>query len=311
MLALVAEEARPPFAIRITRPYETEEEFLAKELDTLSRTSITLLGAQQRPQGVVLRFELALASGAPLVRGEGRVLTFKENALDGAPGLILRFTRLDSKSKSLVDRAAALRDARTRPSMLPPQPAVARPASVRPPPARPVADSAPVLTPSPPIVLSPSPAARREEGELSLALDLESTHAEAPRAKRSERPAPISRPPSVRPPSLSRVPIPGPPPLPEKELEATRAEAPTAKRSERPPASTPPPAAPAVVAQARAPEPERSRPAVPAPVATPPADRASALDRLRARAQGLDAAGVANVLEQGRARRASRAAARD
>ena len=108
-----------PAAIRITRPYLTEDEFLDRELDTLTRASITLLGAQARPAGVVLRFELVLASGHVLVRGEGRVVSFKVNAFEGLGGLTLRFTRLDMRSKSLIDRAAALREQR-RPSTRPP-----------------------------------------------------------------------------------------------------------------------------------------------------------------------------------------------
>jgi hypothetical protein len=111
----------PPVAIRITRPYATEEEYLEKELETLTRAGITLLGAQSRPQGVVLRFELVLTSGVVLMRGEGRVLGFKANAFEGLGGLTLRFTRLDTRSKALVDRAAALREMR-RPSSRPPDP---------------------------------------------------------------------------------------------------------------------------------------------------------------------------------------------
>lgn len=105
----------PPVAIRITRPYASEEEYLDEELDTLTRTSITLLGVQPRPQGVVLRFELVLSSGQVLARGEGRVIGFKHNAHEGLGGLTLRFTRLDSRTKTLVDKAAALREQR-RPS---------------------------------------------------------------------------------------------------------------------------------------------------------------------------------------------------
>ena len=105
-------------AIRITRPYQTEDEFIARELDTISRTGVTLVGAQPRPEGVVLRFELALASGAPLLRGEGRVVGYKASALGSEPGLSLRFTRLDSKSKALVDRVGSMRDVRR--SMPPP-----------------------------------------------------------------------------------------------------------------------------------------------------------------------------------------------
>ena len=124
-----------PAAIRITRPYATEDDFLDRELDTLTRASITLLGAQSRPQGVVLRFELVLTSGHVLVRGEGRVVAFKANAFEGLGGLTLRFTRLDTKSKALVDRAAALREQR-RPSTRPPvhdTPSI-EPAPVPPPP---------------------------------------------------------------------------------------------------------------------------------------------------------------------------------
>jgi hypothetical protein len=131
----------PPVAIRITRPYATEDEYLEKELETLTRAGITLLGAQSRPQGVVLRFELVLTSGHVLMRGEGRVLGFKANAFAGIGGLTLRFTRLDTRSKSLIDKAVALREMR-RPSSRPPdpleaympRPVLAEPAAPDPPP---------------------------------------------------------------------------------------------------------------------------------------------------------------------------------
>ena len=115
---------KPPAAIRITRPYQTEDEFLAHELDTISRTGVTLVGAQQRPEGIVLRFELALASGTPLLRGEGRVVGYKATALGNEPGLSLRFTRLDSKSKALVDRVGSMREVRRS---IPPPPAASSP----------------------------------------------------------------------------------------------------------------------------------------------------------------------------------------
>jgi hypothetical protein len=114
----VADDPRPPVAIRLTRPYANEEEYLEQELDLLSRTGITLVGAQPRPQGVVLRFELVLAGGQVLLRGEGRVVGFKPNAHQGVGGLSLRFTRIDARSKALLDKAAALREQR-RPSTRP------------------------------------------------------------------------------------------------------------------------------------------------------------------------------------------------
>ena len=84
---------KPPVAIRITRPYTTEAEFLEREFDTMTHTTVVLLGAQARPQGVVLRFEIVLKGGDSMLRGEGRVVGYKERAYAGEPGLTLRFTR--------------------------------------------------------------------------------------------------------------------------------------------------------------------------------------------------------------------------
>ena len=168
----MAEDPRslsPPVAIRITRPYTTEDEFLEQELESLSRTSVTLLGAQPRPQGVVLRFELVLSSGHVLMRGEGRVVGFRPNVHQGMGGLTLRFTRLDTRSKALVDKAATFRE-RRRPSL------------------RPDADPSPSV---PPVAEDASPPlASHPEASAEAPLDLESTRAEAPTAKRSERPPP-------------------------------------------------------------------------------------------------------------------------
>ncbi len=111
-------DSLPPVAIRVARPFANEDDLLENELETFTRTSITLLGAQPRPPGLVLRFELVLATGAVLVRGEGRVVGYKPDAHFGTGGLTLRFTRLDTRSKALVDRAAAMRE-RRRPSAVP------------------------------------------------------------------------------------------------------------------------------------------------------------------------------------------------
>jgi hypothetical protein len=110
----VADEIKAPVAIRVTRPYGSDDEFLQQEIDTLTRTTVMLLGAQSRPQGVILRFEITLATGTPLLRGEGRVVAFRPASQGVDAGLTLRFTRLDARSKALVDRAASMREARAR-----------------------------------------------------------------------------------------------------------------------------------------------------------------------------------------------------
>lgn len=143
----LADESRQPVAIRVSRPYASEDEFLEHELETLTRTSVTLVGSQSRPQGVILRFEIALANGVALLRGEGRVVGYKLNAYGDLPGLTLRFTRLDTKSKALVDRAATMREARARAAF-----DASVTDSVRPPAPEPEALPAPPPLPPPPAV---------------------------------------------------------------------------------------------------------------------------------------------------------------
>jgi len=146
---------KPPVAIRITRPYQTEDELLAHELDTISRSGVVLVGAQPRPEGVILRFELTLATGTPILRGEGRVIGFKSAVVGSEPGLSVRFTRLDSKSKALVDKVAAMREQRRSiPPPAPPQ--AAAPAEPPVPPPTPAPPAPPPPTPSPDIPVSVS-----------------------------------------------------------------------------------------------------------------------------------------------------------
>jgi hypothetical protein len=187
----VPDDPRPPVAIRITRPYATEDEFLDKELDTLTRTTVVLIGAQSRPQGVVLRFELALSSGQVLVRGEGRVVGFKPNAYDGQAGLTLRFTRLDTRSKAMVDRASSLREERKPSTRPPPPPEAARagsnppPAPVNPPPLPPPArltTATPTATPTATATSTstPTPTEHTPASEREHAHALTPEHATAP-----------------------------------------------------------------------------------------------------------------------------------
>ncbi|MEO8878220.1 MAG: hypothetical protein ABI461_21685, partial [Polyangiaceae bacterium] len=154
----MAEQVRQPVAIRVMRPYSSEEAFLEHEIETLTRTSIVLVGAQSRPQGVVLRFEVVLENGASLLRGEGRVVAHKQNAFGDSPGLTLRFTRLDTRSKTLIDKAAAIRDAKARAALDASMTGSAAPPSRSTPPAsvRPPASRIPVDLTPPPIPVSSS-----------------------------------------------------------------------------------------------------------------------------------------------------------
>jgi len=315
MLGVVADEQKTPVAIRITRPYATEQEYLEREFDTLTRTSVILLGAQSRPQGVVLRFEIVLKNGDSMLRGEGRVVGFKEKAYAGEPGLSLRFTRLDARSKALVDRAASLRDARVRastslmgmPAVVVPVPAPSTSDSVpapssssvdtsRKPPASPI----PSVPPPPPSRRAPPPLPEWARSQLPPAppsssaedIEIESTQVDATFDRAS--------PPSIRF-DESPVPPPLPPPLP------AAASRPSSMRPPRPP--TPPRAfTPAAAARPASPGPSSAGSAGNRPdggaarVVAPPPDRDALLVRLRTRARSLPDARVNEILAKRTAR---------
>lgn len=146
-----------PVAFRLRRPYATEDEFLASDGPAISRGGMILIGAGSRPVGLIVRFEIALWDGSPLFRGEGRVVTHMLPGPDVPfPGLEIRFTRLDPRGKSLVERALRERDLRRDsevPELLPP---VIPPLSV-PPPSLPPSSLVVASIPPPPPSLPPPP----------------------------------------------------------------------------------------------------------------------------------------------------------
>jgi hypothetical protein len=284
----VADEQKAPVAIRITRPYATEQEFLEHELDTLTRTSVVLLGAQSRPQGVVLRFEIVLKGGESVLRGEGRVVAHKDRAHGGEPGLTLRFTRLDARSKGLVDRATAMRDARAKASISSmSMPAVAVPQPPAPPPSLPVPSLPPESVPPP---SSSGLETSRKPGPPPLP-----TVVPAPP---SSRRGPPPLPPSVAAPDSPDSAVPSSAIL--EEIESTqvdssfhRHEAPAAQ-APRPPAKSRTPLPPPLPARAR----RSGAPAAGPRTVERPREREALLHRLRARGQALPASRVGEILSK-------------
>jgi hypothetical protein len=273
----VVENVRPPVAIRIVRPYSTEDELLEHELDTIGKTSVVLIGAHPRPTGVILRFEVTLASGATVLRGEGRVLAHNENAFRGQAGLSLRFTRLDPKSKGVVDRATMLREGRQAeaggsPSRLAPQPE------------GPIAEALTAATPAPSATTPSANADQEAAVERIRASAREKANATA---RANARRTGGSVPPSGKAAALT------PPPLPV--VDATPTPVPPT------PMPMPPPAEPTPVTSVPGAVQETLTARPPAPVESaaptgPPPDRAELLARLRDRAEKLDPARVQEIL---------------
>lgn len=107
---LLPEPTRIPF-LRIARPYGSESDFIDGDFAWVGRTTIILPHSPARPVGELVRFEFVLANGAPVLRGEGNVIAHHMPGGPRPPGLEVRFTRVDSKSKLIIDRVRERRAA--------------------------------------------------------------------------------------------------------------------------------------------------------------------------------------------------------
>jgi hypothetical protein len=107
-------DPRSPATIRITRPYSSEDEFIEGDFPWIGRSSIVLPNSPARTTGEVVRFEVVLTSGLPVFRGEGSVVTHHPPGGARPPGLEVRFTRIDARSKLILDKIRERRGAFAR-----------------------------------------------------------------------------------------------------------------------------------------------------------------------------------------------------
>jgi hypothetical protein len=161
----VRENPRPPPTIRITRPWGSEKEFIEGDLAFLGRTAILLPNAAAREPGELIRFEIVLSTGTPVFRGEGHVVAHHAAGGSKPQGLEVRFTRIDARSKLILDRVRERRTALVRSGSMPPPALVSQ--------APPMGFS----QPPPPVILSQMPAPPR---------GLETSHSVLPRSFATE-----------------------------------------------------------------------------------------------------------------------------
>jgi molecular chaperone DnaK len=110
--------------LRIRLPFGSEAEFIERYGANVDKTSLFIATKSTKPEGTAISFELVLQDGTRLMRGEGVVTEAREGA--GSAGMRLRFTRLEAKTKALVDQIVA----RQEPQPEAPQPG---PAAIPPP----------------------------------------------------------------------------------------------------------------------------------------------------------------------------------
>jgi antitoxin (DNA-binding transcriptional repressor) of toxin-antitoxin stability system len=90
--------------IRIIRPYDTADEYIAAEGWTLTRRGVVLLDQLGLPADTVIRFDISLRSGERLVLAEGLVVGAVLPSGSRPGGVKVRFTRFGSSTKAFIDR---------------------------------------------------------------------------------------------------------------------------------------------------------------------------------------------------------------
>ncbi len=134
------EPKRVPLRIRL--PFATEAEFIERYGMHVAPGALFIATRQPKPVGTLLSFELVLAEGARLMRGEGLVQSVSEDQRPGRAGMLVRLTRVDAKTKALIDQISALHEA------------VAKIAAPTPPAPPAVVAAAPPVQPAAPVPLA-------------------------------------------------------------------------------------------------------------------------------------------------------------
>ena len=99
-----------PTPLRVRLPFRSEDEFAASYGAHVGRDGFFLATKAPKPVGAQLLFDLILADGTSLMRGEAVVV--RSNASGERPGMTLRFVRLEAAGKALVERIISGRPAR-------------------------------------------------------------------------------------------------------------------------------------------------------------------------------------------------------
>ncbi len=130
--------------LRIRLPFTSEDEFITRYGSNVTRGGIFIATRAGKPEGTPLSFELVLQDGTRLMRGEGVVHKVVVDDQPGKAGMLVRFTRIDSRTKGLIDQILEQREG-AAPADAPaaePSPPVAPPPISRPTPV-PVAKKGP------------------------------------------------------------------------------------------------------------------------------------------------------------------------
>jgi len=94
-------------SMRVKLKYADEQTFIEKFGTHVTRNGIFIATRSVKPTGTVVRFELQLADGRKLLKGEGVVAWKRDPDPENpsrAPGIGVRYSKLDADSRRLIER---------------------------------------------------------------------------------------------------------------------------------------------------------------------------------------------------------------
>lgn len=140
---MTSESANEPkkVPLRIRLPFTTEAEFVERYGANVTRGGIFIATKHGKPEGTPISFELVLQDSTRLMRGEGVVQKLLVDDQPGKSGMLVRFTRIDARTKGLIDLIVEKRDGPV--AAEPPASAASQP------PAPAASQRVPVSTPTP------------------------------------------------------------------------------------------------------------------------------------------------------------------
>lgn len=96
-----------PRILRITRPYESVEDYIQSEGWTISNKRMILLDQPRFDRDTLVRFELSLQNGEKLIRAEAKVVGYQTPTPDKPGGPKVRFKRFGGTTKAFIQQVVA------------------------------------------------------------------------------------------------------------------------------------------------------------------------------------------------------------
>lgn len=96
-----------PRILRITRPYESVDDYIESEGWTISTKRMILLDQPRLDRDTIVRFELSLQNGDKLIRAEARVVGYQAPTPDKPGGPKVRFKRFGGTTKAFIQQVVS------------------------------------------------------------------------------------------------------------------------------------------------------------------------------------------------------------